>query len=366
MGFLEDLETRARAVDGHIALAEGDDPRVIEAANTLREREVCRVTVVCPTSHRTTDHDRLDDAGVDVRDPVADPDRERLVSLLLERRAGKGLTRSEAEAAVADPLYFVSLLVGLGEADGSIGGAVRTTADTVRAALHAIGPRPGLRTVSSAFVMVHPDPSWGDGGRMVFADCAVMPDPDPEQLADIATSAAATFRAIVGGDPRVALLSGSASHPLVDKVRAAKQELDRRSPDFAFDGELQLDAALVASIGSRKSPASAVAGRANVLVFPDLNAGNICYKAVERLAGARALGPLMQGLAKPANDLSRGCSAAAPVSTRWFMHSAGRRGFRRCMQLLETPVSPRRRICCRWRWTTSLVWPRQHPICAST
>jgi phosphate acetyltransferase len=189
----------------------------------------------------------------------------------------------------------------------------------VRAALHCIGPGEGLRTVSSAFIMVHPDQQWGDAGVMVFSDCAVLPDPNPEQLAEIAISAAATFRSIVGGDPRVALLSfsskGSARSPLVDKVTAACAELERRGVEFDFDGELQFDAAVIQKIGEKKAPGSGVAGRANVLVFPDLNAGNITYKAVERMGGARALGPLMQGLAMPANDLSRGCSAADIVQT---------------------------------------------------
>jgi len=322
VGFLERLEARAEAVGGRVVLAEGHDDRIIDAAGKLIAGGGCEVTVVCSADQRQAIHEELAERGIDVADPTTDPRRGELAEHLHQRRAAKGMSKDDALAAVEDPLYFASLLVATGAADASVGGAVRTTADTVRAALHCIGPAPGLRTVSSAFIMILPDTTWGDDGVMVFADCAVMPDPDSVQLAEIAISAAATFRSIVGGEPVVALLSfstkGSATHPLVDKVTGARAELETRGADFVFDGELQLDAALLSGVGEKKAPGSAVAGQANVLIFPDLNAGNITYKAVERLGGARALGPLMQGLAKPANDLSRGCSAGDIMQTSYL------------------------------------------------
>lgn len=315
MTVLDNIIQRAQADPKRIVLTEGEDSRIIQAAERLSKDKVAEITILGDATviAATASELGLTLAGVSVVDPSVSSLRESLAEVLFETRAKKGMTQEKAFELAGQPLWFANLSVKAGYQDGVVSGAVHTTGDVVRAAIQVIGVDKAFNMISSFFLMVLDQPHHPGQGSMVFSDCALVIDPDAAQLAEIASAAANSYQALNGDAAKIAMLSfsteGSASHPHVDKVAEATRLVKAARPDLTIDGEIQLDAAIVPAVAASKITNSEVHGAANVLVFPSLEAGNIAYKLVERFAGASAVGPMLQGLAKPANDLSRGCNA---------------------------------------------------------
>ena len=314
MALLQQIKVKAASDIRTIVLPEAADERVIRASEIITKEGLAKIILLGNSEEINA---KAQDLGVDLSrieivDYLKAPQFENYVEQLYELRKNKGLTPEEARKLLQSPLYFGSMMVKLGDAEGLVAGSLSTTGDVLRPALQIIKTAPGISVVSGAFIMIIPNKSFGDRGIMLFADCAVNPDPTAEQLAEIAYATAITAKTIAGIEPKVGMLSfstkGSAQHQFVSKVQRATDLAKEKYPDLSIDGELQADAALVPAVGASKAPGSDVAGHVNVLIFPDLQAGNIGYKLGQRLANADAIGPVLQGMAMPVNDLSRGCS----------------------------------------------------------
>lgn len=314
MGFIDEMKAKARANKKTIVLPESEDERTYKAAEAVLKEEIANVVIVGSEEEVAKNKGSYDISGAQIVDPATSDKTEAYIAKLVELRQKKGMTEEQArEILLTNYLYYGVMMVKMKDADGMVSGACHSTADTLRPCLQILKTKPGTKLVSAFFVMCVPDCEYGENGVFVFADCGLNQNPTPEELAAIAESSAESFRMLVGAEPKVAFLShsskGSAKHADVDKVTEAVKIAKEANPDLMVDGELQLDAAIVPSVGESKAPGSPVAGHANVLVFPDLDAGNIGYKLVQRLAKAEAYGPMTQGIAAPVNDLSRGCSA---------------------------------------------------------
>ncbi|MGI6152772.1 MAG: phosphate acetyltransferase [Christensenellaceae bacterium] len=319
MSLMDQIKEKAKSNKRTIVLPEGDEPRTVEAASIILKQGIADLVLLGDEEAiQKANTKQADLSGATIINPATSSKLDEYAGLFYEMRKSKGITLEQAKETCTDPMYYAVMMIRQGEAHGLVSGAVHSTGDTLRPALQVIKTKPGVPIVSSCFIMEFPDAEMGDNGLLIFADCAINIEPSAEDLAAIAVASAESAQEIAGLTPRVAMLSfstkNSAKHPHVDKVAEATELVKKMAPDLMVDGELQADAALVESVGQLKSPGSKVAGHANVLVFPDLQAGNIGYKLVQRLGRAEAIGPICQGIAKPVNDLSRGCSVEDIVS----------------------------------------------------